>query len=302
MNELYKVIGVSKQAVNQYQKRQFIFDKNVSVLVSEAELLRKEHPGCGVEKMYYTLKPKFIGRDRFIDLFMEIGFRVKKKKNYRRTTYSSSMYYPNLIKGMEIRAPSIIWQTDITYIYILAENKFYYAVFIIDVYTKKIVGWQVSDNMRATANVKAFKMALKDNKAPEIHHSDRGSQYIYKEYIKLLERNECRISMSLIAQENAYAERINRTIKEEYLDYWKPKTFKELKRYMPKAVNHYNSKRPHNNIGRKSPIDFEKKVLDLPQQERPKVIIYTDVETNIEEASSLSNAEQELALAHNNPI
>jgi len=302
MNELYKVIGVSKQAVTQYQKRQFIFDEKVSILLLEAELLRKEHPGCGVEKMYYSLKPNFIGRDRFIELFMEIGFRLKKKKNYRRTTYSSTMYYPNLIKGMEIKSPSTIWQTDITYIFILAENRFYYAIFIIDVYTKKIVGWQVSDNMRATANVKAFKMALKENKAPEIHHSDRGGQYIYKDYIKLLEENDCKISMSLIAQENAYAERINRTIKEEYLDYWKPKTFKELKKCMLKAIKHYNSKRPHNNIGRLAPLEFEKKVLGLQKQERPKVIIYTDVENKIAEASSLCNSEQELVQAHNNPI
>ena len=175
INKLYKVVGISKQAVNQYQKRQINFDEKIKVLISEANLLREEHPGCGVEKMYYTLKPNFIGRDRFIETFMELGFRLKRKKNYRRTTYSSSIYYPNLIKGMEIRAPSIIWQTDITYIYILDENKFYYAIFIIDVYTKKIVGWQISNNMRARANVKALKEKL----VPKKHHC----QYIYKGYI-----------------------------------------------------------------------------------------------------------------------
>ena len=287
MNQLYRTIGISKQAVDQYQKRQIEFDKKIAILVSEAEKLRKEHPGCGVEKMYYTLKPDFIGRDRFIDLFMSIGFRIRKKKNYRRTTYSSSIYYPNLIKGLEIQSPSVVWQTDITYVFIAKENRFYYAVFIIDVYTKKIVGWQVSDNMRATANVKAFSMALKENLAPAIHHSDRGSQYVYKKYIKLLEENQCAVSMSLIAQENAYAERINRTIKEEYLDCWKPKNFKELKRYMNKAVKHYNNKRIHNGIGRMTPIEFEEKILLLPVQERPTKIIYTDVEDRTKEASSL---------------
>jgi putative transposase len=260
MNELYNTIGVSKQAVCQYAKRQSLFDEKVQLLLTESELLRKEHPGCGVEKMYTALKPNFIGRDRFVDLFMDLGFRLNKKINYRRTTYAGSIYYPNLIKGMIINAPSMIWQSDITYIYIA--GKFYYAVFIIDVFTKKIVGYSISDHMRATANVKAMKMALRDNKAPLIHHSDRGGQYIYKEYIKLLKHNDCQISMALSAQDNAYAERINRTFKEEYLDYWKPKNFHQLKRQLNKAVTHYNSKRPHNNIGKLSPIDFENKWSD----------------------------------------
>jgi putative transposase len=257
MNQLYSTIGISKQAVCQYAKRQLVFDKKVSTLLIEAETLRNEHPGCGVEKIYSTLNPDFIGRDRFVDLFMVLGFRLNKKRNYKRTTYAGSIYYPNLIKGMQVFAPSTIWQSDITYIYV--DGKFYYAVFIIDVYTKKIVGYQVSNHMRATANVKALEMALKDNKAPMIHHSDRGGQYIYKKYLKILNDNNSQISMALSAQDNAYAERINRTIKEEYLDYWKPQNFEQLKRQISKAVKYYNNERPHNNIGKLTPIDFENK-------------------------------------------
>jgi len=274
MNRLYKVIGISKQAVHKQEKKQAILDKKISELVYQAEIIRSGHPGCGVEKMYDTLKPDFIGRDRFIALFMSLGFRVKTKKNYRRTTYAANVYYPNLIKGLEVNAPSVVWQTDITYIYVPKENRFYYAIFIIDVYTKKIVGYQISDHMRATANVEAFKMAIKHNKPPMIHHSDRGAQYIYKPYIKLLDENDCQISMSLIAQENAYAERINRTIKEEYIEHWAPENFKELKKYMKKAVKNYNEKRPHNNIGKMSPVEFEKKVLNLPENKRPIEFIY----------------------------
>jgi transposase InsO family protein len=151
----------------------------------------------------------------------------------------------------------MVWQSDITYYYV--GERFYYVVFIIDVYTKKIVGYQQSNHMRATANIQAMQMALKVNEAPMIHHSDRGSQYIYNEYIKLLRTNSCEISMALSAQDNAYAERINKTIKEEYLDFWKPKTFEELKKYLEKAVNQYNNIRPHNHLGKLSPIDFEKK-------------------------------------------
>lgn len=272
MNRLYKVVGVSKQAVNQYSKRQILFDENVQNLIIEAEELRAEHPGCGVEKMYNTLKPDFIGRDRFIDLFMDLGFRLKKKKNYRRTTYASSRYYPNLIKGMSLNAPSMIWQSDITYIEV--GDRFYYAVFIIDVYTKKIVGYQVSNHMRATANLNALEQALKDNEAPMIHHSDRGSQYICKEYNDLLKSNNSKISMALCGQDNAYAERINRTIKEESLDHWNPKTFEQLKRCMDKAVNHYNNKRPHNNIGKLRPIEFEGNWFNYSLFSKPVLTIF----------------------------
>ncbi|QAA80230.1 IS3 family transposase [Aequorivita sp. H23M31] len=274
LNSLYKEAGLSKQAVAQYDTRQKIFDNKTAQLVLEADELREDHPGCGVEKMYYTLKPDFMGRDRFIELMMELGYRLKRKKNYRRTTIASKIYYPNLIKGMEIDHPSMVWQSDITYIPI--GHRHYYAVFIIDVYTKKIVGYKVSDNMRAQANMDALNMALSENEAPLIHHSDRGSQYTYKEYIDLLENNGSKISMALSAQDNAFAERINRTIKEEYLDHWKPKDFGQLKRMMAKAVRNYNNKRLHNNNDRMSPEKFINQFSLLRPQQRKLMTIFNN--------------------------
>ena len=274
MNQLYKYVGISRQAINQYCKRQDAFDTKVISLLAEAEELRKEHPGCGLEKMYFSLNPRFIGRDRFIELFMDMGFRINKRINYKRTTYSVSSKYTNLIKGMFINAPSMIWQSDITYYDV--NNRFYYVVFIIDVYTKIIVGYTVSDNMRAMANVEAMKMALANYKAPLIHHSDRGSQYIYNEYINLLEENKCKISMSKSSQDNAYVERVNRTIKEEYLDHWKPSDFKQLKSYTQQAVNHYNNKRIHNSLDRKSPIEFTQNWEKQKMENRKVVNIFNN--------------------------
>ena len=233
----------------------------------EAEELRKAHPGCGVEKMYHILKPDFIGRDRFIEVFMALGFRLRKKKNYRRTTIASSIYYPNLIKGLEISTPGVVWQSDITYIRLL--DHYYYAVFILDVFTKKIVGYQVSDHMRATANVRALDMALKENQPPEIHHSDRGSQYIYHVYVKTLKELGCNISMGLSAQDNAYVERFNRTIKEEYLGYWKPKNINQLRRCVEKAVTNYNFTRAHESLDYQTPNEFE---IDLKRSVKKKTI------------------------------
>lgn len=274
MNKLYKEIGISKQAVSQYAKRQKVFDYNVHNLIVEAQELRREHPGCGVEKMYYTLQPDFLGRDKFIDLFMDLGFRIKRNKNYRRTTFASRVNYPNLIKGIEVNAPSMIWQSDITYIAV--DQKFHYAVFIIDVYTKRIVGYQVTNHMRAIANTKALKMALKHNKAPLIHHSDRGSQYTSNEYLEVLKENKIKVSMALSAQDNAYAERINKTIKEEYIAYWKPKNYEQLKKMIDKAVYQYNNQRPHNNIGKLSPVKFEYNWYNNPCFSKPNMTIFNN--------------------------
>lgn len=272
LNQLYTTVGISKQAVSQYDARQKIFDKKVARMILEADELREEHPGCGVEKMYHTLKPDFMGRDRFIETMMELGYRLKRKKNYKRTTIASKFHYPNLIKGMEVDRPSMVWQSDITYIPI--GDKHYYGVFIIDVYTKKIVGYKVSDNMRAQANVDALRMALKDHDAPMVHHSDRGSQYTYRAYTDLLREKGSRISMALSAQDNAYAERINRTIKEEYLDHWKPQTYGQLKGMVAKAVKNYNSKRLHNNNDRMSPEKFIHQFTFLGPQERKLMTIF----------------------------
>ena len=281
LNELYRTVGISKQAIHQYSRRQKQFDEKVGMLITEVDELRLEHPGCGVEKMYYTLKPAFIGRDRFIDLFMDLGYRIRYKENYRRTTYSSPhSKYLNLIEGMLLSGPNQVWQSDITYIRV--KDKFYYAVFIIDVYTKKLVGYNVSDSMRATANVRALKMSTKNQNWPLIHHSDRGGQYIYKPYIKMLESSKVNISMGLTAMDNAYAERINQTIKREYLDYWKPQTYSDVKKHVAKAVKNYNTKRIHNHIGRKTPQQFEQDVLALPIHDRPLATIYTNGQNKME--------------------
>lgn len=274
MSQLYKYVGITRQAIDQYRHRQDVFDNRVLCLLSEAEELRKEHPGCGLEKMYYTLNPRFIGRDRFIEIFMGLGFRIKKRINYKRTTYAVASKYTNLIKGLVISAPSVVWQSDITYYDV--NDKFYYVVFIIDVYTKIIVGYTVSDNMRAIANLKALEMALVSYKAPLIHHSDRGGQYIYTEYIQLLEANNCKISMCKSSQDNAYAERINRTIKEEYLDYWKPSDYKQLNIDTKRAVEHYNNKRIHNNLERIKPAAFAQDWKKQRKENRKTINIFNN--------------------------
>ena len=272
MNLLYQIAGISKQAVAQYAKRQEVFDRKMSDLIVEADELRRAHPGCGVEKLYYTLKPDFIGRDRFVEAFMGLGYRLKRQKNYRITTRKGPHYFENLIEGLKVNGPSQVWQSDITYIEV--KDRFYYAVFIIDIYTKEIVGYKLSDHMRAEANMKALGMAIASHAAPKIHHSDRGSQYIYTGYVEKLRSIGSKISMGKIAQENAYAERVNGTIKNEYIQYWKPESYRQLQSQVRKAVKNYNEMRPHNNLGKKTPKEFIEEFSLMRPHQRKEITIF----------------------------
>lgn len=305
LNELYRTVGVSKQAVQQAKKRQDSFDRELTELVVLADQLKEEHPGCGVEKMYYTLKPEWMGRDKFCEIFLGLGYGVKRVRNYHRTTFSGDIFYPNLIEGMTITRPFQVIQSDITYFSLGQEH--YYLVFIIDVYTRLIVGYAVNDHMRTDANVDALNMALEVMDYQPwglIHHSDRGSQYSSNRYTELLEKNCIHISMGEVAWENPYAERINGTIKNEYLKRWVIKDFKDLKKKVEKAVNSYNKKRLHRGFKMKyTPMEFFQKLVDLAAQERPTVTIYTEGRKNFLGASSpFEVCPREEPLAHNCPM
>ena len=305
MRSIYKIARVSKQAAHKYFKHEDELSKKLSDLLVEADELKEEHPGCGVEKMYQTLQPEWLGRDKFISLFMQLGYRVRTQKNYQKTTIPVHSQYKNLIQGLMVQDRNIVWQTDITYFRI--GNRYYYIVFIIDVYTKRILGYKASDNLRAEANLAALRMAFKNsngNLGRLIHHSDRGSQYIDTDYIELLNGKRIMISMGEKAQDNAYAERINGTIKNEYLKYWEINSLNELQKKLTKAVNHYNIKRKHNEIpGRLTPVKFDKSLLDLESQRRPTVIIYAEGNYKIKVASSHFDFKpKEGTLAHNCPI
>lgn len=288
LNELYRTVGVSKQAVQQAKLRQDRFDRELAELVILADQLKEEHPGCGVEKMYYTLNPNWMGRDQFCEIFLGLGYGVKRVRNYHRTTYGGRCHYPNLIEGISVTRPFQVIQSDITYFHLNGEH--YYLVFIIDVYTRLLVGYSVNDHMRTKGNLEAMTMALKQlDFLPWglIHHSDRGSQYSSGEYTRLLKTNCIHISMGKVAWENAYAERINGIIKNEYLKRWKIKDINELKRKVKKAVNNYNTKRLHRAFDMKyTPMGFYQKILDLPAQERPTVNVYTEGKKNYSGASS----------------
>ena len=291
MNWLFELAAVSKQAFYKKLNRpQIDYSLQIAALIEGADAIRREHPGCGVEKIYDTLRPGWIGKNKGVQLLYSYGFKLHQKVNYRRTTISVSSPYENLIEGMLVRDKNQVWQSDITYIKIA--DRFYYLVFIIDVYTKEVLGYSVSDSLRAEANLVALSMALRSQKDSSlkglVHHSDRGSQYVDHRYVKELQKHNISISMGNKAQENAYAERLNGIIKNEYLKRWIIEDFASLKRKTAKAVMHYNTRRIHKHLPKKqTPQQFSRACVNLDTQNRPKVIIYTDGKPKLKSALSL---------------
>jgi putative transposase len=280
MKILYQMVGISKQALHQQRDRIAVSRMQAGSLVSQAHEIRAEHPKMGCRKLYQMLKPEHIGRDKCEALLLSEGFKVRYAPNYKRTTYSQyKERYPNLIQGLELTGVNQVWQTDITYFY--ANERHYYLTFIIDVYSRKIVGYHAADHMRAEANIAALQMALASRKGQHmsklIHHSDRGGQYIDKEYLKILKANGIKISMCEYAYQNAYTERVNGVIKNEYLKHKTIQSYEQLTKQLKRVISLYNEHRPHGNLANKlTPVNFENYILSLSAQQRPKVKIYTE--------------------------
>jgi putative transposase len=277
MKNVYEVAGISKQALHQAMIRQNKANQKIPEFFEQAGKIRKQHSKAGCRKMAMDLVCKGWGRDRIEELLLDNGYRVRYPRRYARTTdQRKEFYYPNLIEGMELNNVNQLVQTDITYYRI--KDKHFYIVFLIDVYSRRIVGHSVSKTLHAQANIKALNkmIALRKHSSLDklIHHSDRGSQYVDKEYREILANYKITPSMCKSGWENAYAERINRTIKEEYLDGWMINDYATLKTKLNKAVNHYNRKRRHESLRMVSPIDFERNVENMHCNERPKMTIY----------------------------
>lgn len=275
LNALYRVIGITKQGVWDYFRRESDQLDTIREVMAQIDDRRGHHPGEGLEKMYWQLNPQGLGRDRFCQIFKQLGYGIKRRRNPVRTTIPAHKLYKNLIESQLVIRPNQVWQSDITYIWV--GDRFYYLTFIIDVYTKLIVGYAVSKNLRAEANLKALKMALNSCKEHDlsglVHHSDRGSQYIDGRYLAELRDNGISISMGRKAQDNAFAERINGIIKNEYLNPRGLRNYDQLKRYTRKAVTDYNTIRHHRSLGRCSPADFAERWRQQTVTNRPVLMI-----------------------------
>lgn len=263
MNEIFRYLNYSKQAFHQKLENELLKASEDATLFYLVDQIRKEHPTLSARKMYGMLNIQTIGRDRFELFCMQNGYSVPKKRNYFKTTNSLGVKrFDNLIASLELTDINQVWVSDITY-YLLGET-FYYLSFIMDLFSRKIIGYSASKNLSTFATtipaLKSAKKTLINGKAPGcILHSDGGGQYYKKEFRTLTHQMELTNSMSYSVFENAHAERINGTIKNDYLIHYQPVDFIDLKKQLKRAVKNYNN-RPHESLKNLSPNTFERKL------------------------------------------
>lgn len=279
MNAIYLYCGISRQGHHKALARQRDEWAKAEVYVRLMEQTRELHPGMGLRAIYSLCQPEGIGRDAFIALGLANGFRLQAVKAQTRTTFSVKCHrYTNLLGGLEFRGINQLWASDITYIH--CDGVFWYLVMIIDVYSRRILGYSLSRDMQAGRNYEALKMALQLRGVPHyaeglIHHSDKGSQYASDLYTETLEAHGIRISMCDEVWENTHMERVNETIKNQYLERMSITSAAELVRAIPRVIETYNCQRPHSSIGNRSPVAYEKWLETVPAANRTPMTIYT---------------------------
>ena len=248
------LFGVDRQVYYRKLKKRKVRQSAAFTVVSMVLEIRKEQPRIGTRKLYFllnkSLKDLKIGRDKFLNILRANHLLVIPKRAYHVTTNSHHRFrkHENQILDLEIQRPEQVWVSDITYIG-KRENPFYLSL-ITDAYSKKIVGYNVADNMNTESTLIALQRALKQRKnkeLPLIHHSDRGLQYCANAYQNLLLKKKIKCSMTQNSDpyENAVAERINGILKQEFFIDNFNQTLPITTSLVKNAIEIYNEKRPH---------------------------------------------------------
>jgi putative transposase len=290
LNAIYRAIGISRQGVHKLLNTRLLkreLEANLSVIISQ---IREDHPTMSLRAMYHKIEPEGIGRDAFESMAKGLGFKVCLKRNGARTTDSSGVIrFPDLLKDLKLTHMNQAYCSDITYFEV--NDRFYYLTFIMDCYSRKIVGYSVSDNLYTEyTTLPALRQAIRGCRGQLIKglvlHSDGGGQYYDKNFLILTKQHGILNSMCEMAYENGKAERLNGIIKNNYLKHWKINDFSELKKQVDRAVRLYNTEKPHKSIGYQTPVEFELEVLNLQQQTKPMMTKSFDAERKINRASS----------------
>lgn len=232
--------------------------------------VRMRMPRLGTRKLYSLLKTDLqaqgikIGRDAFFSLLRAEHMLIKPRKKYTKTTFSKHWLrkYPNLLKDLKIKRVEQVFVSDITYL--KTKQRTYYLSLVTDAYSRKIMGYHLSEDMGAEKVVKALRMAIKNRvtELPLIHHSDRGLQYCSSIYQQELNKHAIRPSMTdgYDCYQNALAERINGILKQEFL-YYQCRDKTALMQLVKEAVDIYNYERPHWSLNLSTPNEQHKKIL-----------------------------------------
>lgn len=261
MSQLFEVLKMSKQSFYQMLKRRKYKLEEQQQLIPLINEIRQDHPHMSARDIYLLLQPSCMGRDQFERFCMESGYRVKQPKNYRKTTNSLGVTrFPNRIKGVEVTAVNQVFVSDITYFDIGTDT--YYLTFIMDLYTREIVGWSASENLRTESTTlpalhRLITQRGRTNIKGAIFHSDAGGQYYCNEFKALTKSLGMVNSMTEEkVYENSHAERLNGIIKNNYLYPYGPTNMKSLRKMLDKAVRMYNTGKPHTALGKLTPTMF----------------------------------------------
>lgn len=250
-----------------------IKDNELRVLIEDIHV---ELPGYGYRRIHEHLlrEGKRVNGKRIRRVMKQYSLLscLQKMMKPRGGAVGIRLYYPNRIRGLEINGPNQVWATDLTYIKLRTEYVYLNAV--IDVYTRKIVGWALSRDLSHKFCLQALKVAVNRYNPPAglIHHSDRGVQYACIEYVTYLQEQKFEISQSRLAtpEDNAFIESFFRTMKKEEVYFKNYRTMDDVIKNLPKFIDEvYNTKRLHSSLGYKTPAEFEDEVLKMNPANRP---------------------------------
>jgi transposase InsO family protein len=247
-------LGVNRQVYYRAIKRTKHKQQIATQVVKLIEKVRMRMPRIGTRKLYYLLydelKELGVGRDRLFAIIKANHLQIVPKRQYHITTDSHHRFrkHKNLVDGLKVERPEQVWVSDITYIG-HRQNPMYLSL-VTDAYSKKIMGFNVSNSLNASGVVLAIKQAIKNRKYPNkklIHHSDRGLQYCCDEYQDVLKTNKisCSMTESYDPYQNAIAERVNGILKHEFILGITTSDLELMSKLIKESVNIYNSERPH---------------------------------------------------------
>jgi transposase InsO family protein len=259
---MYSWLGISRQAYYQHQRRRVAREAMEKAVCEQVRKIRQRHPRMGVRKLWQALQSWLmvrgykVGRDRLFDILRKHNLLVKRRRRRQRTTWAGHWRCPNLLAEMTITRPNQAWVSDITYVE--TEQGFAYLSLVTDLYSRRIMGFDLSHSLAVEGALRALKMACRSAQgslADLVHHSDHGVQYTCHAYRQALAKQHIRSSMGQVGNcyDNAVAERVNGILKLEYGLNERFTSVRQARQAVREAQWLYNHERPHLSLNYRKP-------------------------------------------------